>query len=122
MRWFLVPVLVALTSCGAITNWIKGEAKEAVAAEAQAQVEKRLEPEERAEYMKADTNADGKVSFDELQVFAGSGGLLAFFWFILRRRMSKKFGEMWQENKVTNAELTKLRELMVAKRVAPPKT
>jgi len=101
---FLVAAM--FSSCGAIKSYIEEEVKDAVAAEAG----KRAPPEIVAQ---VDTDQSGTTSWDEWKVFLGSGGFITLVSWWLNKRMKSKVGTLFAETGNTNAQLAKLREVMV---------
>jgi hypothetical protein len=94
------------SSCSVMKGWIEEEVKGAVAAEAG----KRAPPEIVAQ---VDTDQSGTTTWDEWKIFLTSGGFISILTWWLNKRMKNKVGNLYAETGNTNAELAKLREVMV---------
>ncbi len=86
MRYLTVLILTFLCSCGAITDYAKEAAKEEVVR----QFNERMPAEVIAE---ADTDQSGDVSWSELELFLGGGGVMGAIglaWALIKKHLAKK--------------------------------
>lgn len=104
----LIPLAVALQGCTAARNMIVDQVEKTVDEKLNAKLEDGtiLAPDEKAE-LKARANsagfvdpATGEIRFGKM--LTGGNGLsimLAFLLWLMRKRMSRKVGELWKEVK-----------------------